>query len=319
MRWPLFGRQAEQGEQPVWQDDDVQDDEQYDDAEDGDEQEDAEPEIPEAALPYVEKARAAAREEALAQVRAAAAKRGMAFTGDDLAVADFGAFHSNFGAIGGQPQPAQPAGPQQPPEEAPDEMPDPSYDAAGFQAWLARDRQRTIRETVAALKPEIESLRGQFQARDAVGDAVERAREMLPDLGFGHIVEHPEFERHYRETLLGNLRPDQWNDPHALAAAAGAIAPVLRERGGFQQQQRRARDEAGRYQREDQARMLGEFGASRSSGRPMRGTPPTREERQLMTAAQQLFGMNAEEWNAADDETGRALKSVRDRARNGKR
>lgn len=294
----------------AWQDDEEQDDEQYEDETEDAEEQEEEPELPAETQALLERERQKARDEATAQFRAAAQKRGMAFTGDDLAVADFQQFHTSFGQVAASQQQQERRVPDD--AEQPDEMPDPSYDAAGFAAWMQRRDERLIQRTVASLKPEFDTLRGSLSARDQVDVALENARTILTERGMGHFVDHPEFDRLYRDGLLTELRPEQWNNPRALGALAGAIAEDLKERGGFQQQ-RRSRDESGRFAREDQRRMLEEIGASRSGGRGMRAPEPTRVERQLASAAGQLFGMDAEEWAASEDETGQALKALHER------
>jgi flagellar biosynthesis/type III secretory pathway protein FliH len=280
-----------------WQQDDVDQEELYDDEPEDDAEEEApEPELPPETQALIDAARQKAVAEAEKQFRAAAQKRGLAFTGDDLAVADYAQFATGFGFAAGQQEGrAEPPPPPAPPPPD-DPMPDPNFDGVeALRAWQVRERQRIVKETVEAtvaqFKPELERLQGSLAARDQVGAAVERAREVLPEYGFGHVADDPDFDRLYRETLLAELQPSQWSDEAAILAVSGVVAKRMRDRGNFQTQRppARSRDESGRFEREGQQRMLAQFGPSRPTSRSPRAPELTREDRQDLAFLGRVF------------------------------
>lgn len=218
------------------------------------------------------------------------------------------------------PPPAPPAPPQQQQASAPDEVviPDAYASPREYQGWVQAQAKAAVE---AAMKPLLDQLGGMqhLMVGGLEGEALQRVRPALDQLGYGPLADAPGFQEHFLAAMRSaNMSPEHYRNPHALAKLALMTLPDLVAAGwnpqGQQQpsQQRPAprRDQGERYAeqaptREQQAfAELSRQGLAMMSPSESAGAPRQRPDRDpTIEAFARGEGISYEEAALAASET----------------
>lgn len=308
--WPWGGDKEETDDVERYDEDLIEDEEP------GDEGGEEQPEDPLAELD--EGTRAAAEAYALRQVeqerarwdqgrRTAAENSGFHFDSDGRVVIVDPAKASRWLGSQEQPAPRQP-----PPAEVPVELgppPDRLDDPDGYIDWLEKKQDQRF----AALQAQLEQTNASVRQAQVQGIAMQRVTQAvtahLPQLG--DVTAHPDFEDAFRGAMA-TATPEQWSDPRVLAATAANVAIYL-DPSKMPKPSPRDRGQDGRFQAAERAETsrlgLSQIAPSRSGGTQPQGRGPSEVDRELARMA----GMSAEEWMAAADPFGNALRAQREK------
>lgn len=240
----------------------------------------------------------------IGQIREAARKRGLDWTGQDFGVTDYTRAAQAFGLT--EREPRQQA-PQQPAAEAEDAEPElEAYDVDSLKAHTAWQ----VRQATKAAQDENAQLRAML-AEDRMSRAMERVDEAVKRYAIPAVaeyLEHPEFEEAFRQSLA-TQNPALWGSAKNLAAVASLVAMDLdREQLPAKKEPespRNPRPTAGEQQR----RQLEQMSPTRDAGQPMEGAY-TREDRAAVRVGlvpnlemarfhRENPDANHEEWQAA--------------------